>query len=405
MIDRSPQGVSPVIARNTLAPGNVFSGVKGAALDRLQFTVENHNSLPNTIAQGRATAPIATASNDMAARVTDFDPKPGRQPRMGMHMQVHSAPGSQVDNVIDAIQRYLNISPRREPSSDPKAEDSIARHPQQIIQGAARWAETDQYQFSINGARSVQYQPEMHRWGGSLSADVVEPGLTGIAAPATREPQPGRRRNTRNEFNHVFAAQTAMRDLRQRLDKPDVEIISVGAGGYSDRPYNDPETAYANAINRTAENMAQPDILPIVTVGKGGYSDQPGNQPTVALQASIDRTHRNLMNGGAAIADDYEAPTLASQKTVQVNMENMSGPEKPEIITVGAGDMFQSIHKQPQQAGISGAHAAVNLIAEPGTNLHKARVGALDQAYLRALHIMRGQEDFRLATHVVGRQA
>ncbi len=126
MITKEPQGASPVTSPRTSAPGNVFSGVKTAAIDRLQFTVQNHNGIPNSIAMGRAVKPRASVSNEMAAKALDFEPRPGRQPRQGMHLQVHNAPGprERVDTVADAIQRYLNIKPRREATSDPKAEDS-----------------------------------------------------------------------------------------------------------------------------------------------------------------------------------------------------------------------------------------------------------------------------------------
>lgn len=445
MIEKTPQGPSPVTSPRISAPGNVFSGVRSATVDRLQHTVRNHNGIPNNIAMGRAPKPVASASNEMAVRVTDFEPKPGLQPRLGMHMQVQNAPGSKVDAVADAIQRYLNIKPRREPTSDPLAEDSIARHPQQIIEGASRWDTAQTYQFAINGAKSYQFQPEIHRWGGSLSADLVEPGLTGVAAPATREPQPGYHstpatgseevvfaaqnamRNLRFEFDKkisgpfvttgapnitgdpyfdpAFAAQNTMARLRELAESPNTEFVKVGAGGYSDQDYNNPAIAYENAVSRLEDNLAQAVALPGVTVGAGGYSDQPGNQPPVALAASIDRIHERLLGQGPLAADDYEAPTLAAQKSVGDIMENMAGPPKPEIITVGEGDMFQSIHWQPRQAWISGTHESVNLAAAPGGNLKEAQKTALNQAWLRAMHIMRQNENFNLATQVLGRQA
>ncbi len=448
MIDKTTQGASPVISRNTLSPGNVWSGVRSAAIDRLQFSVQNHNGIPNNIAMGLAAKPSAAANNEMAARVTGFDPKPGRHPRLGMHLQVQKAPGSQVDTVIDAIQRYLNISPRREPTSDPKDEASIARHPQQIIEAASRWDDALPYQFAMNGAKSYQLRPEIRRWGGSLSATLVEPGLTGVAAPATREAQPGPRDVPGgNQPDLVFAAQAAMRDmlefeaepaepavavgqpnitgdpyfdpafaaqnamlkLREMLDRPRrEEFVTVGAGGYSDRAYNDPATAYKNAINRSAENMAEldPDVLPIVTVGAGGYSDQAGAQPAVAYKASIERTRENLLDNGAAIMDEYEEePTLVAQKTVAANMATMDGPQKREYIEVGEGNMLQSVHQQPDQAARSGVLAAGNLIAAPGANLDQARAGTLKEAYQRAMRIMRRDENFRLDSQVVGLSA
>ncbi len=67
--------------------------------------------------------------------------------------------------------------------------------------------------------------------------------------------------------------------------------------------------------------------------------------------------------------------------------------------------MLQSVHNQPHQAWISGTRAAGNLLATPGLQLNQARAGAQDQAYLRAMRTMRRDEDFRLATQVLGRQA
>ncbi|UQZ89218.1 hypothetical protein C4J81_08430 [Deltaproteobacteria bacterium Smac51] len=550
MIDKTSQGASPVTSPRTSAPGNVFSTVRTATNDRLQYTVQNHNSIQNSIAMGRATKPLPSVSNEQVATVTDFEPRAGRHMRQSMHLQVQNAPGPQVDTVIDAIQRYLNISPRREPTSDPKAEDSIVRHPQQILQRAQRWDDALPYQFSINGAKSYQLQPEFHRWGGTLSADVNEPGLTGIEAPATRAPQPGSRIN----LEEVFAAQATMRDLeanksepfspivtsgppnitsdpyfspvsaaqnamgrmRELMDQPRIErvsvgasaltdrdtydpavawqatqesirerlavdepsIVQVGAPGYSDRAYNDPASAWENAINRSAQNLAQsdllpivtvgaevfsdraenhpsvagqatvrklaenlqtPDLLPIVTVGAAGYSERPtsdpataweatinvmserlersgpelpaispvnwserpDNDPAVAWKASLQRSHDNLGSSGISISDDYEAPTFASQRVI----ENLSAAESPEFLEVGAGNLLHSIHKKPEQAWISGTQAAINLLVEPGTSLGEARSGAQEQAYVRAMKIMRHQQDFMLATQAIGRMA
>lgn len=406
MIEKTPQGVSPVTSPRISAPGNVFSGVRAATLDRLQFTVQNHNGIPNNIAMGRATKPVATASNEMATRVTDFEPKPGRQMRLGLHMQVQKAPGTQVDTIIDAIQRYLNIEPRREPTSDPKAEASPYRHPQQLMEAASRWDDALPYQFSINGMKSYQLQPEIHRWGGSLSADLVEPGLTGVAAPATREPQAGYySRPETSGAEVVFAAQRTMRDLRANAYQPPENLVTTGQPNITDNPYFDPAFAAQNTMGRLRELTALSEQN-YVSVGAGGYSDQAENQPTVALAASMERTHQGILGQSAVVtAGEYQAPTLVAQKSIQDIRENMAGRPKPEVITVGEGDMFQSIHWQPKQAWISGTHESVNLAATQGGNLKEAQQSALNQAWLRAMHIMRQDENFRLATQVLGRQA
>lgn len=187
----NPQFASPVISPRPSTASGLFSQVRDLVGDRLAQTVSGVNRIPHLIAASRASRPEADVSNELVAEVREYSPLPGRQAARHMRLDVQNNPGRQVDQVADAIQRYLNIEPRREPTADPKAEDSIVRHPQQIIQSNQRWNKATYYQFASNGAETYQIRPEYRAWGGGLELKLENEGTANIFAPSSSSPQPG----------------------------------------------------------------------------------------------------------------------------------------------------------------------------------------------------------------------
>ncbi|MDR1922300.1 MAG: hypothetical protein LBS31_11250 [Candidatus Adiutrix sp.] len=303
---KDPQHASPVISPRVSTVAGLFSQVREAVDDRLKHTVVNPNSLQNTIASGRASAPVATVANEPVAEVLDFTPLPGRQPGRRMRLDVFEAPASRVDTVIDAIQRYLNIEPRREPTADPKNEASIARHPQQIIQAAQYWDDALPYQYAQNGVRTQHLQPEFRAWGASLTAQAEEAGTTGISAPPTRSPLPGRLPLGRYmPYDPARAAQEAMADLTGRLEPAEVDFVQAGPPLMTEDPYFDPAYAAQNAMGRLRSFQATADA-PRIRSGAPGYIDDPYNDPAFAAANAVARTRANLeMSAGL---DRYTRP-------------------------------------------------------------------------------------------------
>lgn len=217
---KDPQSVSPVISPRISTTSGVFSQVRNMVDDRLGHTVNGVNRTPHLIAASRASRPEAGISNEMVADVSDYSPLPGHQMSRHMRLDLQNTPGRQVDQIVDAIQRYLNIEPRREPTADPKAEDSIVRHPQQIIQSTQRWNDATYYQFATNGAENYQFRPEYRAWGGGLELKLENEGTANIYAPPTSSPQPGF-----SSVGHTIAhdparaAQESMAQLSEIFDR------------------------------------------------------------------------------------------------------------------------------------------------------------------------------------------
>lgn len=210
-----PQSASPVISPRISTTSGVFSQVRSLVDDRLDHTVNGVNRVPHVIAASRASQPEATSSNEMVADIVGYSPQPGSQMARHMRLDLQNNPGRQVDQVIDAIQRYLNIEPRREPTADPKAEASVARHPQQIIQSSQRWNDATYYQFASNGGESYQVRPEYRAWGGRLELKLENEGTTDISAPPSSSPQPGSSPMGQATSDPARAAQESMAQLAE----------------------------------------------------------------------------------------------------------------------------------------------------------------------------------------------
>ncbi|MDR0882685.1 MAG: hypothetical protein LBP55_09130 [Candidatus Adiutrix sp.] len=188
--------------------------------------------------------PRAHSTNQLAASVTEYAPQPGRQVARHMRLEVQNTPGHQVDEVIDAFQRYFDISPRREPTADPRDEDSIARHPQQIIQSAQRWAADQSYQFSDNGVEFRQFQPEYRAWAGRLELTMHNPGPADISAPPTVVGPP----LMSESQNPATAWQTATAQTTANLTPDPPTRILVGPVNWIDDVQTNPDQAWRTAV-------------------------------------------------------------------------------------------------------------------------------------------------------------
>ena len=214
-----PEAVSPVTSPRTSTLTTVFSVVRTAARNRLDHTIPSqahHNRLPNIIAQGPAAVPRAYVQNPLVAEVRSFEPGPGLQLARRNVLNVRSEPGHKYDGVTDALQRYFNVEPRREPSADPRDEASVVRHPQGIIQSSARWTQDMFYQFADNGAANYQIRPDYRIWGGRLELELTDTGQTTVFASETSAPRPAAIRSL-HYYDPANAAQEAFRRIQAIL--------------------------------------------------------------------------------------------------------------------------------------------------------------------------------------------
>lgn len=215
---------------------------------------------PDLLTQNRELEPQIKTSNGLAATVSDFSPKPGRHLRRTMHVVVRNTPADRVDQVVDAMQRYMDIRPRREPTADPLDEASIARFPQQILESGQRWDQARLYQFSTNGVLQTQYSPKYRAWGGDLELNLNGIGVTNVTSTESKAPEPilvGAPNMVDDPyFDPAFAAQNAMRRLRELLDTPEVSRPQAGPGNMVDNPYFHPSQAAGNAMGHLRELLS-----------------------------------------------------------------------------------------------------------------------------------------------------
>lgn len=206
-----------------------------------------------------------------------------------LHLDVQNTPGAKVDKVADAIQRYLGIKPRREPTADPLDEDSIARHPQQLNEAAGRWAQARYYQFAANGLERYQFQPEFRAWGGGLNLNIENEGQADVSAPAYGSPlAAGGRPASEVNTDLVFAAQKAVGAMKEMKSVP-VERETVGPPLYfsASDPYFDPAYAAQNAVGYLREAMKNTGQ---VMIGKGS----PANVPSDAFLEAVEDSRQTM---------------------------------------------------------------------------------------------------------------
>ena len=360
---KNSQAASPVISPQISTASTVFSKVKTKVNQRLDKAVSGFNTMPHIIAAGRASTPRADISNPLVASVAEYSPLSGSRPANHMRLDVQNTPASKVDNVADAIQRYLGVSPRREPTADPLDEATVARHPQQLTQSADRWADARYYQFSANGLESYQFQPEFRAWGGGLKLNIAGQGQTDISAPAHRSPLGVEGLgNGEAEAEVVFAAQKAMASIKERQGEP-VELAKVGAPIYDQDPYFSPAYAAQNAMGRIRSMMENPYTI---VVESGG---QPQNY----------------------------GPTQAFQ-TAMANSQQALEKKVPSVLKVGAPLSTEDALASPSKAWATATNVNKGLEAArfySGDDSDLARFyrpRGMDEAYHRAIRIMEEME-------------
>ncbi|MGL4209040.1 MAG: hypothetical protein ACRCTY_06585 [Candidatus Adiutrix sp.] len=292
--------------------------------------LSQHRATTQGIMAAGQSPPAPTSSNPLVAEVIKFKQSPSHTLPRHMRLNVIKAGPPKVDAVIDAIQRYLNIAPRREATSDPKNEASIARHPQQIIESYQHWGDALPYQYAINGATRHKLRPDFHAWGGTLQVEMATVGPTDISVgPPMMTDNP--------YFDPAFAAQNAIERFRENTFEPRF-TPQVGAPNYVNNPHNNPALAAQNAMARTQENLQVEQVEPL-PIGPPMMNKAPQNQlhtvVSTAVQAAAANNHdkANFHRGG-----DFLPPKPAFKRTmglIQVNEQINSYTNPPKSQSFG----------------------------------------------------------------------
>ncbi|MDR1039804.1 MAG: hypothetical protein LBR80_06460 [Deltaproteobacteria bacterium] len=223
-----------------------------AAVTVREASVAVVDGAPNVVAQiikAGAPKPHATVSNAMVAAVDEYTPPPGRNMRHYLALDVDQA-GRSVTTVVDALQRYFNVTPRREPIADPKDIASTDSYPTLVMDEAAAYARNFPYQFSVNGVPQKQHTPHFYARGGALKIRILGPGVTTVNTPETAG-EPGMKvgpfADTTNYYPPAYAAQESMDDILRRLD-PANEFQTIQAGPVRVDDPNSTLSRVANAL-------------------------------------------------------------------------------------------------------------------------------------------------------------
>ncbi|MDR2352326.1 MAG: hypothetical protein LBF22_04040 [Deltaproteobacteria bacterium] len=211
-------------------------------------------STPNTvdkIIQSGAPKPHATITNTMVAAIDKYSTPPGRNMRHYLALDVDRA-GKSNTTVVDGLQRYLNIQPRREPTVDAKNIASSERFPTLVMDEAQAFAETMPYQFSVNGVVQQQTQPSFVTQGGNLRVRILGTGVSTIQTPETAG-EPGIKVGPMAKGNYyppAFAAQLAMTRLSDALNAPKMATFTVGPD--VTRDYNETLSSVSTSLGNTS---------------------------------------------------------------------------------------------------------------------------------------------------------
>ena len=243
---------------------NVQPTASFSATQAPEIIKSNHSNHSNQNNQNKSQVAL---TNHSVASITNFSPRPGKQSRRTLDFEVRNTPSSRVDQISDAIQRYLDIRPRREPTADPLDEASVARHPQQILQASDRWNQAMKYQFSSNGNSQSQFLPKHHDFGGQLELNIENPGITGVSSSAVQEPnlQP-RLAGVPNivdnpGFNPESAGKTAIGNIQEALNAPKMQMGPLpGPPNIVDNPSFNPEYAGKIVMGNIQEALNAPKM-------------------------------------------------------------------------------------------------------------------------------------------------
>lgn len=229
---------------------------------------------PNTVAQvikSGTPKPHATISDSTVAAVDRYTPPPGHNMRHYLALDVDRA-GKTSTSIVDAIQRYFNIRPRREPIADPKSIASTDSFPTLIIQEAKNVAEDFfPYRFSVNGMVQNQTQPVFHAKAGSLQIRVLSPGVTSVQTPETLPEPPievGPLAEKGSYYPPAFAAQMAMDDIRAAYD-PSKKMNVIYTGPNLTRSVNETLSSVAETLAPVRAKLAE------LNPNLGSYSSSP----------------------------------------------------------------------------------------------------------------------------------
>jgi hypothetical protein len=223
---------------------------------------------PNIVAQiikSGAPKPHATISNTMVAAVDKFTPPPGINMRHYLALDVDHA-GRNPTTVVDALQRYFNVRPRREPIADPKDMASTDSFPTLVMDEAKAAArQYYPYRFSVNGIVQSQNQPDFYAGGGNLKIRILGPGVTSIQTPSIpAEPgiEVGPLANRGKYYPPAFAAQMAM-DYIKVLNDPTQKMQTYAAAPDPNRSVNDTLSSVADTLSPLRNGLANIAQTPV----------------------------------------------------------------------------------------------------------------------------------------------
>ncbi|MDR2198521.1 MAG: hypothetical protein LBR53_03510 [Deltaproteobacteria bacterium] len=155
-------------------------------------SVEYTDPSPNIVSQimkSGAPKPHATISNNMVAAVDKYTPPPGINLPHYLALDVDKAKEGPT-TVVDAIQRYFNVRPRREPLADPQDIASTDSYPTLIMDEISNNADLKPYHFSVNGIERKTDVNTFFTEAGHMRVRVVGPGVASIKTPATESEEP-----------------------------------------------------------------------------------------------------------------------------------------------------------------------------------------------------------------------
>ena len=390
--------VAPILSASSSMAAMTVNSVKNTGLTRQPGAAGKPVSGP--------ARPSATTSNNMAVSVSAYAAPVGRTLARTMHLDVQNTPGSKIDKVADAIQRYLDIRPRNEPTADPLDEDSVARHPQQIIQSAERWRDELFYQFSANGLANLQQQPNFRAWGGRLEAQIENSGPAGIFAPASSAaPLSGE-----NAYSDPsYAAANAVNNLRAHLSNASIlEGVSIGVDAALDGPVE----AGRNTMKQLKNSLVTPETQRL-DFGPADISEKSimnpvaaGPEAIVKFQKAIAPAPELKKVGPENFNEDpVRDPEQAWQEIIAATRERLEIVPLPKI-KVGRPVYTEDIYTEPVRSGVTVTQVNVGLISEmlpERADSYKPR--SLDEPYIRALRVISDLNAMTERMQIVGSKA
>jgi hypothetical protein len=212
----------------------------------------------------------------MVAAVDKFTPPPGRNMRHYLALDVDKA-GQNPTTVVDALQRYFNVRPRREPIADPKDIASTDSFPTLVMDEAQQAADKNfSYKFSVNGIVQNQMQPNFYARGGNLKIRVIGPGVASVQTPSTQGEEPinvGPIANKGSYYPSPFAAQMAMDSIRAMND-PSNDFQTFAAAPNPNRSVNATLSSVADTLSPLRNSLAS--IAQSSVPAMDAYSRAPG---------------------------------------------------------------------------------------------------------------------------------